>query len=316
MAVKRGVSSVVVLLLASVIVCSACSSCWAAPAGGGTIRISGAWALYPMVVKWAEVYKAAHPGLRIDVSAGGAGKGAADALGGLVDIGMVSRAIHPDEVSKGGWYVPVVKDAVFPTINSRNPYVKEIYARGLKREILIGIWNKTITNWSQVIPGANAALHVYTRSDACGAAETWAAYLGCKQENLKGTAVYGDPGLAEAVRRDPYGIGFNNLNYCYDIRTSLPVAGIFVAPIDLNGDGKIVRAEHFYSSISHLLRAVNDGVYPSPPARNLNFLSKGKPTGASAAFIKWCLTDGQKYAKTNGYVALSEKTKKAALAKF
>jgi phosphate transport system substrate-binding protein len=303
-------------LMILAMVCLMVSTSSAAPSAGGTIRISGAWALYPMVVKWAEVYRAAHPGVRIDISAGGAGKGAADALGGLVDIGMVSRAIHPDEVSKGGWYVPVVKDAVFPTINSKSPYVKQIYARGIKREVLVGIWKKTITNWSQVIPGANAPLHVYTRSDACGAAETWAAYLGCKQENLKGTAVYGDPGLAEAVRRDPYAIGFNNLNYCYDVRTSMPVPGIFIAPIDLNGDGKIVRAEHFYSSISHLLRAVNNGVYPSPPARNLNFLCRGKPTGATAAFIKWCLTDGQKYAKSNGYVALSGKALQAALAKL
>ncbi|MEI6502989.1 MAG: substrate-binding domain-containing protein [Armatimonadota bacterium] len=303
-------------LLVLAMVCLRLSTSWAAPSGGGTIRISGAWALYPMVVKWAEVYRAAHPGVRIDISAGGAGKGAADALGGLVDIGMVSRAIHPDEVSKGGWYVPVVKDAVFPTINSKNPYVNKLYARGIKREILIGIWKKTITNWSQIIPGANAPLHVYTRSDACGAAETWAAYLGCKQENLKGIAVYGDPGVAQAIQRDPYGIGFNNLNYCYDVRTSMPVPGLFIAPIDLNGDGKIVRAEHFYSSISHLLRAVNDGVYPSPPARNLNFLCKGKPNPATAAFIKWCLTAGQQYAKTNGYVALSGKTLQAALAKL
>ncbi|MEI6503571.1 MAG: substrate-binding domain-containing protein [Armatimonadota bacterium] len=303
-------------LLVVAMVCLMMSASFAAPSSGGTIRISGAWALYPMVIKWAEVYKAAHPSIRIDISAGGAGKGAADALGGLVDIGMVSRAIHPDEVSKGGWYVPVVKDAVFPTINSRNPFVKQIYARGIKREILIGIWKKTITNWSQVIPGTNAPLHVYTRSDACGAAETWAAYLGCKQENLKGTAVYGDPGVAQAIQRDPYGIGFNNLNYCYDVRTTMPVPGIFIAPIDLNGDGKIVRAEHFYSSISHLLRAVNDGVYPSPPARNLNFLCKGKPNATTAAFIKWCLTSGQQYAKTNGYVSLSGKTLAAALAKL
>lgn len=304
------------VLLAVAVVCMMASTCWAAPSGSNTIRISGAWALYPMVVKWAEVYKASHKGVRIDVSAGGAGKGAADALGGLVDIGMVSRAIHPDEIKKGGWGVPVVKDAVFPTFNSRNPWVKQIYARGIKRATLIGIWNKQVTNWGQIIPGANAPLHVYTRSDACGAAETWAAYLGMKQENLKGTAVYGDPGLAEAVRRDPYGIGFNNLNYAYDVRTSLPVPGIFIAPIDLNNDGKIVRHEHFYSTMTKLLAAVAEGVYPSPPARNLNFLTKGKPTGATAAFIKWCLTDGQKYAKTNGYVGLNASTKKAALAKF
>ena len=98
------------VILAAVVVgllCLSLSGSWAGPSSGGTIRISGAWALYPMVVKWAEVYRASHSNVRIDLSAGGAGKGAADALGGLVDIGMVSRAVHPDEVKKGGWFVPV-----------------------------------------------------------------------------------------------------------------------------------------------------------------------------------------------------------------
>ena len=40
----------------------------------GSIRISGPWALYPMVVKWAEEFKRIHPKVRIDISAGGAGK--------------------------------------------------------------------------------------------------------------------------------------------------------------------------------------------------------------------------------------------------
>lgn len=293
----------------------ACTAGQAAPSRG-TIRISGAWALYPMVVKWAEVYRAGHPGVRLDISAGGAGKGAADALGGLVDIGMVSRAIHPDEIKKGGWFVPVCKDAVFPTINNRNPWVKQIYATGLKRDLLIGIWSKKITNWSQVVKGANAPIHVYTRSDACGAAETWAKYLGRKQEDLKGTAVYGDPGVAGAVCRDPYAIGFNNLNYCYDVRTTLPIAGLFVAPIDVNANGRIDKAEYFYASISHLLRAVNEGRYPSPPARELNFLCKDKPTGATAAFIRWVLSEGQKYTRSNGYVGLSAKHAAAAQAKL
>jgi len=62
----------------------------------GTIRVSGAWALYPMMVKWAEEFKKIHPQVRIDVSAGGAGKGITDALTGLVDIGMVSRELRPE----------------------------------------------------------------------------------------------------------------------------------------------------------------------------------------------------------------------------
>ena len=106
----------------------------------GTIRISGAWALYPMMVKWAEEFKKANPGVRIDVSAGGAGKGITDALSGLVDIGMVSRELRPEEIRQKAFYVPVVKDAVFPTINQNNAAFKELMQKGLKKKALQDLW--------------------------------------------------------------------------------------------------------------------------------------------------------------------------------
>lgn len=46
----------------------------------GEIQLSGAFALYPMAVKWAEEFRKIHPKVRIDISAGGAGKGITDAL--------------------------------------------------------------------------------------------------------------------------------------------------------------------------------------------------------------------------------------------
>jgi len=52
-----------------------------------------------------------------------------------------------------------------------------------------------------------------------GAAETWQHSLVRKQESLRGIGIYGDPGLAEAVSKDIYGIGFSNTNYVYDINT-------------------------------------------------------------------------------------------------
>lgn len=38
------------------------------------------------------------------------------------------------------------------------------------------------------------------RSDAAGAAETWAKYFGERQEDLKGIGIFGDPGLAQAIK--------------------------------------------------------------------------------------------------------------------
>jgi len=180
----------------------------------GTLTISGAWALYPMMTRWAEEFQKLHPDVQFDVSAGGAGKGMADALGGAVDIGMVSRDITPEEEAKGAYWVAVTKDAVFPMVNANNPVLSDLLKVGVSRETFIGIYiTGEITTWGQVIgrPEVTDAIHVFTRSDAAGAPETWAKFLGKKQEDLLGVGVFGDPGLLDAVIKDPLGIGFNTL---------------------------------------------------------------------------------------------------------
>ncbi|MCM8762889.1 MAG: substrate-binding domain-containing protein, partial [Candidatus Omnitrophica bacterium] len=87
----------------------------------GTLTISGAWAIYPTAIAWAEKFQELHPKVKIDVSAGGAGKGAADAINGLVDIGMVSRQPDKAELEKGITPIYILHDAVFPIISENNP---------------------------------------------------------------------------------------------------------------------------------------------------------------------------------------------------
>ncbi len=274
-----------------------------------TISISGAFALYPLVVQWAEQYKKENPEVRFNISAGGAGKGMADALSGTVDLGMFSRAIAQEEIDKGVWWVGLTIDAVLPTISSNNPLIGKIRSRGLSREELVSIFiDGTLTNWNQ-LPGIedDVPVEVYTRSDACGAAGTWALYLGGKQENLKGIGIYGDPGLADAVISDPAGIGFNNTIFVYDINTGLKRPGIEVAPIDLDGSGMIEPEEDFYGTFEGILAAIAAGDYPSPPARELYFVSNGKPAKkATLDFIEWALTKGQDYVKAAGYVPIAQ----------
>jgi phosphate transport system substrate-binding protein len=283
----------------------------------GTIKVSGAWALYPMMVKWAEEFQKVYPKVRIDVSAGGAGKGMADALGGAVDIGMVSREIRPEEIDQGAYFVPVVKDAVFPTINASNPVWEALSQKGVQRQTLVDLFidGESLT-WGEIAgTDSDEAVNVYTRSDACGAAETWAKYLGGTQEDLKNIAVYGDPGLAEAVRVDPQGIGYNNLNYAYDMTTGLPVEGLQILPIDVNENGQ-VDPEEDLSTKQQALEAVIAGVYPSPPARDLYLVTQTEFQGLSAEFVRWILTDGQQYLAEVGYISLTEDQIDGALEKL
>jgi phosphate transport system substrate-binding protein len=274
----------------------------------GTVTVSGAWALYPLMVRWGEEFQKLHPGVKFDISAGGAGKGMADALSEAVDIGMVSREIHREEIEKGAFWFAVTKDAVFPTVNEKNPVWEDLRQKGVSRETFIGIYiTGEITTWGQVVdrPEVTDAIHVFTRSDACGAAATWAAYLGQKQEDLLGVGVYGDPGVLAAVIKDPLGMGFNNLNYAFDFQTGEPVAGARVVPIDINGDGQ-ADPDEAYDTKEQAINAVATGRYPSPPTRDLNLVTRGRPRGLVSTFIRWILTDGQKYVDEVGYVPLTE----------
>jgi phosphate transport system substrate-binding protein len=273
----------------------------------GNMTISGAFALYPMMTRWAEEFKKANPKVTFDISAGGAGKGMTDALSGAVDIGMVSRGITPEEEAKGAFWVGVVKDAVFPIVNEKNPVLQDILKQGIKQETFVGIFiTGDIKTWGQVVgkPEITDEIHVYTRSDACGAADIWAKYLGNKkQEDLQGVGVSGDPGLLDAVVKDPMGIGYNNLGYAFDITTGKPVVGAIPAPIDKDGNGQ-AGPDELIQNMAQAVDLVAKGLYPEPPARVENLVTKGKPTGLVLAFLQWILNDGQKFVGEAGFVVL------------
>ncbi|MCX6306078.1 MAG: PstS family phosphate ABC transporter substrate-binding protein [Bacteroidetes bacterium] len=274
----------------------------------GKITLSGAFALYPLAVKWAEEFQKLHPEVTVNVSAGGAGKGMTDALSKMVDLGMYSKSVSPEEQAKGAWWIAVAKDAVLPTINAHNPVLAELKKKGLTRQKFYDIFiSGKITTWGQAVGNTSKVeLNAFTRSDACGAAEMWAKYLnGKKQEDLQGLGVNGDPGVADAVRRTPEGIGFNNLGFVYEMSTRKIYAGLDVIPIDLNENGMIDPDEDFYGSMDQVMKAINDGKYPSPPARDLYFVSAGKPGDKLVqTFLKWVLSDGQKFVTEAGYVTI------------
>jgi phosphate transport system substrate-binding protein len=300
--------SVLAIVIVLSLVLTACGGGAAQQQTQKKISVSGAFALYPLMVQWAEKYQAANPNVLIDVSAGGAGKGMSDALAGAVDIGMVSREIAQEETDQGAYGIAVTKDAVFGTVSASNPYLADILKQGLSQKILSGIFlTGEITTWGQALgkPEITDEIHVFTRSDACGAGEMWVKYMGGKkQEELKGIGVNADPGVLEAVIKDPLGIGYNNLNYAFDLKSGKPVNGAGVVPLDINDNGT-VDPDEVLDTQAQAVEAISTGRYPSPPARPLYLVTKGKPTGAVAELLSWILNDGQKYVAEAGYIALT-----------
>ena len=285
----------------------------------GTISISGAFALYPMMTVWAEEFTKLHPDVQFDVQGGGAGKGMTDTIAGAVDIGMISRSIKPEEEAQDIFWVSVTKDAVFPIISAENPVAEQILAKGIPQETFNKIYiTGEIKTWGEVIgdPAITEEIHIFTRSDACGAAEQWSKYSGGKaQEDIKGIGINGEPALVDTVLKDPLGIGYGNLNSIFDLSSGKLVEGVLVPPVDINTNGQ-ADAEEVYTVKKDAFDAVANGTYPSPPARFENLATKGKPTGIPLAFIEWILTDGQQYLESAGYVPLTPEQQAESLAKI
>jgi phosphate transport system substrate-binding protein len=272
-----------------------------------------------MMTVWADEFHKIHPDVEFDVQGGGAGKGMTDTIAKAVDIGMISRSIKDEETAQGVFWVSVTKDAVFPIISSENPVAKQILEKGISQEIFNKIYiTGELKTWGEVIgdPTITDEIHVFTRSDASGAAEQWAKFAGGKaQEDLKGIGVNGEPAILDTVIKDPLGIGYGNLNSIFDLGSGNIVPGIVIPPIDIDKNGKADAVET-YKVKEDAFGAVANGTYPSPPSRFENLATLGKPEGLELAFIEWILTDGQQYLESAGFVPLTPEQQAESLAKL
>ncbi len=319
---RKHISTLIAVVILASLILTACGSSAPAPAEGelsGTISVSGAFALYPMMTVWAEEFTKIHPDVQFDVQGGGAGKGMTDTIAGAVDIGMISRSIKPEEEAQDIFWVSVTKDAVFPIISTENPIAEQILAKGISQETFAMIYvTGEIKTWGGVVgdPSITDEIHVFTRSDAAGAAEQWAKYSGgAAQEDLLGIGVNGEPSMVDTIIKDPLGIGYGNLNSIFDLSGGGLVPGIIIPPVDINANGQVDDGE-LYKVKEDAFGAVADGIYPSPPSRFENLATKGKPSGVTLAFIEWILTDGQQYLEAAGYVPLTAEQQAESLAKL
>jgi len=280
-----------------------------------TIRISGAWALYPMMLVWADEYMKITP-VVIEVSGGGAGKGMTDVLSNQVDIGMVSRPIKQEELDQGAFYIAATKDTVLGVLHENNPVYADILEKGLSQEELRKIFMRETTQWGDIFGKdlEDDTIVVYSRSDSSGAAAVWADYLGKYTEadlqNHSDSNVSGDQAIAAGVQSDKNAISFTNLNYIFNAETGGYIENLRPIPIDLNDNDLLDDAENFYSDKSSFLKNVAADVYPAPPTREEFLVANKEFKGPVLDFVNWILADGQNILEENGYIQLTDEERK------
>jgi len=270
--------------------------------------VSGAYALYPLAQIWVDIYKQSLPEVRITVFPASSTKGVTDALLGLAEIGLYS-GLHPESIDEALIVFKVAKDAVVPTINQSNPYLKELIENGLSIADLKDVYiTRRIDRWNQLTGSEEGReIVLFTRSDASGAAAVWAEFLGATQENLTGIGVYGDAGMTQAVRSDIYSLGYDNLRFVFDNKSGRLYPGLYVPPVDFNMNDQIDPEERLYINIESLKEGIKSGNYLYPLARDLYLVVNREQRNPFVRdFLNWVLTEGTLFTDGAGYVGLTE----------
>jgi phosphate transport system substrate-binding protein len=274
----------------------------------GSILISGAYALYPLISRMADEFMLIHPGVKIELKRAGTGEGITDLLTGKCQLAMISRPLTDEEVSAGIWLIPVAKDGVAPIINQKNPHIETILDQGISPDEFMQIFTSGIKlTWGEVL-GNNAKdkISVYTRADESGAADIWAGFIYKKVSDLNGIGVTGDDEMIKSVQDNSLAIGFCNFSYAFDTATGERTRDIQIVPSDLDFDNKIDRVEVPFSSLAEAHRSLWLGFFPDQLCRELTLGSAGKPTDpVIVEFLYYVLGDGQAFVKKSGYCPLN-----------
>lgn len=164
------------------------------------VSVVGASTIAPLISELAKAYEQEHPGVRIEVQAGGSARGIMDVRSGTAVLGMVSRDLKPDEQDLE--HVLIAKDGIGMIVNKSNPVV------GLSKEQVIGIYTGQITNWKEV-GGADAPITVVSKAEGRSTLEIFSSFFGIPYKDIKAHVIIGDnqQGI-QTVAGSPAAVGY------------------------------------------------------------------------------------------------------------
>ena len=300
--------------------------------GGSTAQINGAGATFPNPIysKWFAEYNRLHPAVRINYQPIGSGGGIRQLTAQTVFFGATDGPMTDEQLAAAPGpilHLPTVLGAVVPVYNLRGvddlkfsgPVLADIYLGRIKK------WNDPAIaklNPGVTLPASDIA--VVHRSDGSGTTYIFLDYLSKVSSDFKqtvgvntsvkwptGVGGKGNEGVAGLVAQTPGAIGYVELIYA--LQTRIPFGAV------QNAAGEFVKAspdsvtkaaagatipDDFRVSITN---APGPGAYPiSSFTWLLLYASPADKEKARAMvdFVRWAITDGQKFATELGYAPL------------
>ncbi len=220
--------------------------------------LTGSSTMAPLAIELGRRFESMHSGVRVDVQTGGTARGINDTRKGIAHIGMVSRAMKPNERDLQAFTIAL--DGIGIIIHASNTIAS------LNRQQIADIYTGKITNWRQV-GGRDARITVINKAEGRSTLELFLAYCQLKNSDIKPHIVIGDnqQGI-KTVAGNPNAIGYVSIGAAeYDVQRGISV--------------KLLPMDGVVASVAN----VRHGNYPL--SRPLNLITRDTPTGLVKQFI-------------------------------
>ena len=258
-------------------------------ASKNAITVKGSDTLVKLSAHWAEVFMTKQSNISVSVTGGGSGVGIAALLNGTTDIANASRDVTEAEKKKGLEASIVVTesrlalDGIAIVVNKENP-LNEITIEQLRK-----IYTGEVTNWKD-ISGSDAKIVTLSRETSSGTYAFFQEHVLLKKDYAASVRLMpATSAIVESVATEKDAIGYVGLGYADSAKDRVKILK--------------VKADANAAAIEPTEETVRSKTYPI--SRPLFCYTNGKPAGAVAAFITFCLSpDGQAIVREEGYVPL------------
>jgi phosphate transport system substrate-binding protein len=314
------------------------------------IQINGAGATFPTPIysKWFSEYNKLHPDAAINYQSIGSGGGVQQISKQTVFFGASDMPMNAEQLQGAPgkiMHFPTVLGAVVPVYNIPNLTAELKFSGQLLADIFLGKvakWNDA--NITKLNPGVTlpaSDITVVHRADGSGTTYIWVDYLAKVSPEWKtkvgvnssvnwptGVGGRGNEGVASTVKQTPGALGYVELIYALQTKQSYGsvqnMAGEFAkASVESVTAAAAAAAKQMPADFRvSITNAPGKGVYPISSFTWLLLYENPKDKAQAKVmvdFMKWALTDGQKFAPELGYAPLPAdvvKLETAALAKI
>ncbi len=110
----------------------------------GKVMVAGSSSVSPVMQKLKEAYLLVNPNAEVEIITSDSTTGMNNAIDGICDIGMASRAVKDSEKEKGLKEITIANDGVAVIVNQENPIEK------LTKEQVADIYTGEVTTWDEI----------------------------------------------------------------------------------------------------------------------------------------------------------------------